>query len=167
MVADGSGTLDILGNQVTIDVWVKLENAPTRDQEFSGFIGKGGFPMEPYEIAFESGPIVGLPQNQWLFEYILTNAGGTRVQMVVLDSGEVIVRGGTVLEPDRTLNVATPDFTARGGDDYPFRGAKFTRLLPSYQLGLANYISAPEGLNGQVSAADYPVGGEGRIKRLP
>jgi 5'-nucleotidase len=33
----------------------------------------------------------------------------------------------------------------------------------SYQQSLANYITAPDGLNGQVTAADYPEGGEGRI----
>lgn len=91
---------------------------------------------------------------------------GTRVQRVVLDDGEVIVGGGRVVSGE-PLTVATLDFLARGGDEYPFRRAPFTALGVSYQQALANYIQFPTGLNGVVTAADYPEGGEGRIKRLP
>ena len=91
---------------------------------------------------------------------------GTRVQRVVLDDGEVIVGGGRLVSgPD--LAVATVDFLARGGDEYPYRGAPFTALWVSYQQALTNYIKFPSGLDGSVTAADYPMGGEGRIKRLP
>ncbi len=91
---------------------------------------------------------------------------GTRVQRVVLDDGEVIVGGGRLVSgPD--LTVATVDFLARGGDQYPYRRAPFTALGVSYQQALTNYIRFPAGLDGAVTAADYPEGGEGRIKRLP
>lgn len=82
--ADGSGPLDITGNQVTIDAWIKLGNNPTVNQAFTSAIGKDNFPNgQPYQIVFESGPIAGdssntLPQNQWQFEYIVTNESGTR-----------------------------------------------------------------------------------------
>jgi 5'-nucleotidase len=91
---------------------------------------------------------------------------GTRVQRVVLDGGEVIVGGGRV-ESGPDLAVATLNFLARGGDEYPFRGAPFTTLGVSYQQALVNYLQFPAGLDGTVTAADYPEGGEGRIKRLP
>jgi 5'-nucleotidase len=91
---------------------------------------------------------------------------GTRVQSVVLDDGTVIVDGGTVV-PGPALTVATIDFLARGGDQYPYRGAPFTILGVSYQQALANYIQDSAGLNGTVTSADYPEGGEGRIVRLP
>jgi 5'-nucleotidase len=68
-----------------------------------------------------------------------------------------------VTGPD--LTVATIDFLARGGDQYPYRGAPFTVLGASYQQALANYIV--NGLSGSITAADYPVGGEGRITELP
>ena len=91
---------------------------------------------------------------------------GARVQRVVLDDGDVIVGGGGVMSgPD--LTVATVDFLARGGDEYPFRGAPFTVLGVSYQQALANYIQFPADLDGTVTAADYPESGEGRVKRLP
>ena len=61
--------------------------------------------------------------------------------------------------------MATIDFLARGGDQYPYRDAPFTNLGVSYQQALANYIEA--GLNGKVTTSDYPEGGEGRIVRLP
>jgi 2',3'-cyclic-nucleotide 2'-phosphodiesterase (5'-nucleotidase family) len=88
---------------------------------------------------------------------------GTRVQEVVLDGGTVIVSGGVVVGgPD--LTVATIDFLARGGDQYPFRDAPFTTLGVTYQQALQNYLQI--GLSGVVSAADYPEGGEGRITRI-
>jgi 5'-nucleotidase/UDP-sugar diphosphatase len=85
---------------------------------------------------------------------------GTRVLEVVLDDGTVIVTGGAVVSGD-AINIATIDFLARGGDQYPYRGAPFTPVGVSYQQALANYII--DGLGGVISAADYPEGGEGRI----
>ena len=61
--------------------------------------------------------------------------------------------------------MVTNDFLARGGDQYPYRGAPFTLLGVTYQQALANYIQDPAGLNGTITAAGYPVGGEGRIMR--
>ncbi len=63
------------------------------------------------------------------------------------------------------LTVATIDFLARGGDEYPYRGAPFTALGVTYQQALANYIVT--GLGELITAADYPEGGEGRITELP
>ena len=90
---------------------------------------------------------------------------GTRVQRVMLNDGNVIVDGGTVV-PGPALTVATIDFLARGGDQYPYRGVPFTILGVSYQQALSNYIQDPAGLKGTVTSADYTEGGEGRIKRL-
>ena len=90
---------------------------------------------------------------------------GTRIRRVVLDDGTVIVDGGGVV-PGPALTVATIDFLARGGDQYPYRGTPFTILGVSYQQALANYIQDPAGLNRTVTADDYPLGGEGRIKQL-
>jgi 5'-nucleotidase len=89
---------------------------------------------------------------------------GTRVVDITLDDGTSIVVGGTVQAgPD--LTIATIDFLARGGDQYPYRGAPFTAVGFTYQQALSNYIQ--NGLGGLVSAADYPFGGEGRITITP
>jgi 2',3'-cyclic-nucleotide 2'-phosphodiesterase (5'-nucleotidase family) len=88
---------------------------------------------------------------------------GNRVKEVVLDDGTVIVSGGAVV-PGPGVHVATNDFSARGGDQYPFRGAPFTTVGVTYQQALVDLLV--DGLGGLVTAADYPEGGEGRITRL-
>ena len=88
---------------------------------------------------------------------------GSRVREVVLDDGTVIVSGGAVV-PGPGIAIATNDFSARGGDQYPFRGLPFTTVGLTYQQALAAYLV--DDLNGLVTAADYPEGGEGRITRL-
>jgi 5'-nucleotidase len=67
--------------------------------------------------------------------------------------------------PGAGIHVATIDFSARGGDQYPFRGAPFTSLGVTYQQALRNYIVT--GLGANITAAQYPEGGEGRITLAP
>ena len=90
---------------------------------------------------------------------------GTRIQEATLDDETPIISGGVVL-PGPDLTVATIDFLARGGDQYPYRGAPFVILGVTYQQAIANYIQDPAGLDGTISASHYPFGGEGRITRL-
>jgi 5'-nucleotidase len=97
---------------------------------------------------------------------VVDNAGtvltpGSRIVDVRLDDGTFIVQGGAIVPGAPTVDVATNDFSARGGDQYPFRGAPFTTLGVTYQQALYNYIVT--GLGGLITAADYPEGGEGRI----
>ncbi len=97
------------------------------------------------------------------FEYDDAGADGARVMEVELDDGTVIVTGG-VVQGGPGINIATIDFLARGGDEYPFGGAPFTTLGVTYQQALFTYIV--DGLGGLISAAQYPFGGEGRITEL-
>lgn len=87
-------------------------------------------------------------------------APGARVTEVVLDDGTPIVTAGAVVEGPG-VSVATNDFSARGGDVYPFRGLPFTSVGVSYQQALAAYIA--DDLGGAITAADYPEAGSGRI----
>jgi 5'-nucleotidase/UDP-sugar diphosphatase len=89
---------------------------------------------------------------------------GTRVLTIELDDGTDIVQGGAVAPGAPNVTVATIDFLAKGGDQYPYRGAPFTTLGVTYQQALADYIEV--GLGGVIAVADYPEGGEGRITRL-
>ncbi len=84
---------------------------------------------------------------------------GKRIMSVVLDDGTELIRDGAIVPGKTTVNLTIVDFLARGGDDYPFRGLPFTVLGVSYQQALQNYLEKIE----TVTAADYPVGGEGRI----
>ncbi len=88
---------------------------------------------------------------------------GNRVTEVALDDGTVIVQGGAVVDGPGVA-IATNDFSARGGDQYPFRGLPFTTVGLTYQQALSDYIV--DDLAGVITAADYPEGGEGRITRL-
>ncbi len=89
---------------------------------------------------------------------------GTRVQYVELNDGTVIVAGGLV-QPGPDVTIATIDFLARGGDQYPYRGAPFTALGATYQQALANYIV--DGLGGSISGPDYAFGVNNRNFELP
>jgi 5'-nucleotidase len=93
---------------------------------------------------------------------------GTRVQEVVLNDGTVIVSGGQVVDGP-PIDVATIDFLARGGDQYPFIGLPFTTLGLTYQTALAEYLT--DGLAGLITAVQYPpipAGGPGtRITETP
>ncbi len=89
---------------------------------------------------------------------------GTRVREVVLADGTALVSAGSVVAGS-DVTVATIDFLARGGDEYPYRGAAFTTLGVTYQQALANYIV--DGLGGLITAGQYPVGGAGRNTEIP
>lgn len=87
---------------------------------------------------------------------------GTRVQEIVLmDEPQTVICEGGMVVPGEGVTLAIVDFLARGGDQYPFRGAPFVIMGVSYQQCLANYII--DGLGGVITAAMYPEGGEGRI----
>jgi 2',3'-cyclic-nucleotide 2'-phosphodiesterase (5'-nucleotidase family) len=89
---------------------------------------------------------------------------GTRVVDVVLDDGTPIVEDGAVAAGAPSVTIATIDFLARGGDQYPYRGAPFTSVGVTYFQAVLDYLT--DDLAGEISAADYPEGGEGRITRL-
>jgi 5'-nucleotidase len=103
------------------------------------------------------------------FTYDSSAPAGSRIVDVIVDGIGQVVSGGAVVYGG-TINVATVDFLARGGDEYPFGGAPFTIYGGvSYQLALASYIQASPGdggLGGTITAAMYPEGGEGRIVDL-
>ncbi len=98
------------------------------------------------------------------FTYNVDLPPGSRVTGVVLDNGPVVVSNGMVVEGAEPITVATVDFLARGGDQYPFGDLPFVNLGVTCQQGLESYVIA--GLGGRISADQYPVEGQGRIVRL-
>jgi 5'-nucleotidase/UDP-sugar diphosphatase len=130
-----------------------LENAVSRVDGLTGGTGRfaqiSGFTMmynpdEQAQIVNDDG-------------FVLTP--GKRIQSVVLDDGTVLIKDGEVVPGKPTVDIATIDFLARGGDAYPYRGAPFTTLGVTYQQALENYLREIK----TVTASDYPTGGEGRI----
>ncbi|WP_307831947.1 bifunctional metallophosphatase/5'-nucleotidase [Prauserella cavernicola] len=85
---------------------------------------------------------------------------GERVQDVTLEDGTVLVADGQVVDGP-PVSVATNDFSARGGDGYPFEDLPFTPVGTTYQQALEGFLT--DGLGGAVTSAEYPVGGSGRI----
>jgi 5'-nucleotidase len=128
-----------------------MENAVSRVEDVSGrFAQVSGFTM----VWDPNGT------TQVLDADCNVDVVGSRVLEIQLADGTPIVTGGVVVDSS-ALNIATIDFLARSGDQYPYRGAPFTSVGVTYQQALANYIS--DGLGGSITAADYPEGGEGRI----
>jgi 5'-nucleotidase len=96
---------------------------------------------------------------------VVTNDGtvttpGNRVLEVKLANGTFIVQNGALVPNAPAVNITTNDFSARGGDQYPFRGLPFTTLGITYQQALRQYVeSLPQGTNPTqpvISAAQYP-----------
>jgi 5'-nucleotidase len=131
-----------------------LENAVSRIPVADGrFAQVGGF-----EFSYDATRTAQVVTNEGI---VLTP--GDRVRSVTLDDGTVIVDDGVVV-PGPAVSIVTNDFSARGGDQYPFRGLPFTTVGITYQQALAEHLTVA--LGGLVTAADYPEGGEGRIVRL-
>jgi 5'-nucleotidase len=98
------------------------------------------------------------------FRYEVDRAPGQRVARVQLDDGTVLVDDFAVVPGAPAIAVATINFLATGGDQYPLNGLPFESLGVSYQQALYNFVT--EELDGVISAVDYPAGGEGRIIRI-
>jgi len=106
--------------------------------------------------------------------YDTNRPAGERVLSVTLDDGTVLVANGVVVTGARSVSLATIDFTANGGDGYPFAGldVQFDNAVNTitYQEALADYIEAPTaegGLGGLITAARYgaatPFDAAGRL----
>jgi len=85
---------------------------------------------------------------------------GDRIRRVVLDDGTVLIDNGVVVNTDRSFSFTTIDFTANGGDNYPFaaNGVVFENnpFSITYQQALADLIATPKAAGGlqRVNAAD-------------
>jgi len=87
---------------------------------------------------------------------------GTKIVSITLDDGTKIVEDGMIVDGAPNVNMVTIDFTANGGDGYPFDGTTYTYLgTTTYQQAFRNYLV--DGLDGLIQEQDYPATGEGRI----
>lgn len=90
---------------------------------------------------------------------------GQRITSLTLDNGTKIVENGALVAGAPSVSLATTNFTANNGDSYPFRDLKGVAAGVPYQQSLYDYIVSE--LAGAVTAAQYPVGGKGRIVITP
>ncbi|MDX1943418.1 MAG: esterase-like activity of phytase family protein [Saprospiraceae bacterium] len=93
-------------------------------------------------------------------------AGQNRIWRILLDDGTPIVQNYQVVAGAPNVYIVTNNFTADGGDGFTTLATVGTRAIigGSYQRALYEYLI--DGINGVVTAAQYPVGGEGRIRKL-
>ena len=164
-------TFDFLpfGNQVTIldeisaaQFKLVLENAVSRITP-DGPVGEGtgrfaqvaGF---TFEYALEGTPLAFNDETGEL------ETEGNRIVTVTLTNGTVLVENGKVVEDAPGVRVATGDFLARGGDQYPYDNVPFTIYTVTGQQALEGYIR--DRINGVITAEDYPFGGSGRITQV-
>lgn len=86
---------------------------------------------------------------------------GNRVVEVMLDNGIVMVRDGAVVPDAPDVTIATSDFLARGGDQYPFGSARFVLLGETARKALSSYVRGQ--LGGRITSSRYPEEGLKRI----
>lgn len=96
---------------------------------------------------------------------------GSRIRNVTLDDGTAIIVGGVVAPgAPSSIRLAVNDFAAEGGDDYPLEGLPITRYGATYLDALERFLTTPVADGGlqregaDVTAAEYPEAGEGRIR---
>ena len=88
---------------------------------------------------------------------------GERVIDVTLGEDTALIQAGAPVPGAPNVHVATINFLAQGGDQYPFGGAAFTTLGVTYQQAVYNFIV--DGLGGVIEAKWYPEAGLGRVVR--
>ena len=87
-----------------------------------------------------------------------------RVKSVTLSDGTALVTGGQVVAGAPNVHVATISFLSDGGGGAPFGGLTATSVGATEQQALARFVADAAGLNGLITTARYPEGGEGRIQ---
>ncbi|MCB1162935.1 5'-nucleotidase C-terminal domain-containing protein [bacterium] len=130
-----------------------LENCVSRVEFADGRFGQIGGAMFRWDPA-------GTPQELDADGNVVVPGSRIVEASLMTTPPTVLVENGVVVAGP-ALTVATIDFLAGGGDQYPFRGLPFVRLGLTYQQTLQTYLI--DGLAGVITAADYPEGGEGRI----
>jgi 5'-nucleotidase len=135
----------VLGNVSTSDLLSALENAVSR-----------AAPGDPPGLDGRFLQVSGLR-----FSWDPTAAAGSRIIDAILDDATPLIDDGVIVS-SMLLNIATIDFLATGGDGYT--------MLPPHAFSdsgvldrdaLTNYLQTY--LAGQITATEYPEGGEGRI----
>jgi 5'-nucleotidase / UDP-sugar diphosphatase len=122
--------------------------------------GYSGLPDAAGQFAQVGGMTVAVDPSQTaqvVSEDGVIQSEGSRVRTVTLGDGTVLVEDGAVVDDTTTFILATVNFTAAGGDAYPFADVglapdAFVQVAPSYQQSLQEWLTEL----GTVTAAAYP-----------
>jgi 5'-nucleotidase / UDP-sugar diphosphatase len=140
-----------------------LENSISRMPSADGRFAQIAGMRIAYETVGRTAQTVTQTSTTPTGDRIFNITPGNRIRDIVLNDGRVIVRNGAIVPGAPSVNMATIDFLAQGGDSYPFNAIPYTRLGTTYQRAFFNYLT--QALGGQVSSQDYPTSGQGRIIR--
>ena len=98
--------------------------------------------------------------------YNPTRPSGSRIKEIKLDSGDLIVQNYKMVKFAPSVNVATLDFLARGGDNWDFGKCKKVNIGIAVVNAIRSYISSSNkkgGLNKIILEKQYPKTGKKRI----
>jgi len=120
--------------------------------------------LELIEHGFAQAPTLDgrFPQiSGFVVEYFIGEPEGSPgVKSIVLNDGTVLVENGIIAKNAPSITMATIDFTANGGDGYPFDPYTCTTLGTTYQQAFRNFLVDADGLNGVIPAKVYPYNAE-------
>lgn len=147
-----TNTLAVIGNVDVNTLITALENSVSRIQ--SNGTGTDG------RFAQISG---------FEFDYDPSRPAGSRVVGVRLADGSPVWTRSGGASFAGLFDIATNSFLAGSGtpDGYNFGATRRTLLSAGYADSLIAYMTSPLGLDGMVSASDYPLAGVGRINPVP
>lgn len=100
------------------------------------------------------------------FTWDTTAMAAPRVESAMLDDGTMMIENYAPVAGAPNVYSVTNSFTAAGGDSFFVLAdlGVFANIGPDYQRALYDYLV--DGINGVITAEDYPEGGEGRINKL-
>ncbi|WP_428261092.1 5'-nucleotidase C-terminal domain-containing protein [Haliangium sp.] len=156
-----------------------MENAVSRT---TGGGGSGRFPhIAGFRVVYDdSQPGLTFDQDN---NGVNIATEGSRITDIFLDDGTPIIEDGAPAAGAPNVHIATVDFLARGGDQYPFfdydgsgnriadSNFDFDTFNVPYQRALFDYVTRADGLNGLIDFALYPEKGlfadvtENRVQR--
>ena len=113
-----------------------------------------------YLFSLENG---GFPQiSGFKIVYDPAAPANNRIISMTLNDGTKLVENGEVVSGAPRVSMATIDFTAKGGDAYPFDTLGHKTLGATYQQAFLNFLT--QGLkDSTVTKKDYPFGMNQRI----
>jgi len=147
-----TNTLAVIGNVDVMTLVAALENSVSRIQpDGTGTDGR---------FAQISG---------FAFDYDPSRPAGSRVVAVRLADGSTVWTRSGGASFGGLFDIATNSFVAGAGtpDGYNFGLLPRTLLSAGYADSLIAFLISPLGLDGVVSASDYPLDGLGRINAVP
>jgi len=145
-VAAGSGTsLNVTGNMMTMEAWVKISAPNTTSQKFATMMFKSSATSDqPYWFGLENRVGGSFVTDRWQFEYLFTDQDGTRVH----NQSTNLYLSGSLLNQWVHLAVV-----------YDGRSTTSAATVTLYINGSPTVFTSHSGVTQQRAGADYTLKG--------